>query len=245
MIEINPNTEVRAIATQAPVTIKIFDKLGIDFCCGGKKPLQEACAKSGLNMELVIAQLMAAQKTETPTESQTWDHMPLAILCRHIVQQHHQFTRNELERLGKMFVKVVARHGEHHPELATMQVLFAELSADMHSHMQKEEQILFPYIEELESNHASGRNPEPSPFGKVENPIRMMMLEHDNAGELLRKLRSLSSDFKAPQDACPTYQGLYQGLIEFESDLHIHIHLENNILFPRSTELEEKVLQAT
>ena len=244
MMNIEPGAEVRAIAVEAPSTIKVFERLGIDYCCGGRKPLQEACKNAGLNITLVITQLMFAQKSVHPFSPKDWDHMPLAILCTHIVRQHHQFTHHELERLGQMLQKVAEKHGKMHPELVMIRSMFAELGAEMHLHMQKEEQVLFPYIEAIENSHNSGKDRPQPPFMAIEEPVNRMMLEHVEAGALLHQLRSLSNDFQPPKDACPTFRGVYQGLIEFEADLHLHIHLENNILFPRALELEKKMLQA-
>jgi regulator of cell morphogenesis and NO signaling len=245
MIKIKPEMEVSTIAVEAPSTIKVFEKLGIDFCCGGKKALEEVCAKSGYDVSSVLAELNSALDKGVPASTMHWENASLALLCRHIVSHHHKFTQNELMRLGRMMVKVVERHGKQHPEVASMQVLLKKLDAEMHTHMDKEEQILFPYIEALENGSIAGHPSATSPFGTVENPIHMMMMEHDEAGGMLRQLRSLSNDFKPPADACPTFVGLYQGFMDLEADLHVHIHLENNILFPRTMELEKKVLQTT
>jgi|SRR5579872_5409008 len=244
MIEITPNTEVRTIAVEAPSTIRIFDTLGIDFCCGGKKELQKACESAGLDVATVIHQLTAACSAEHPSLSQHWEHVPLSVLCSHIVRQHHLFTRNEIDRLGKLLNKLVTRHGQNYPELVAMQSVFAKLAEEMRLHMQKEEQDLFPYIEELEKCVETGKVPSSASFTNVENPIRVMMREHNDAGGLLRQIRTLSRNYQVPKDACPTFLGVYQGLLEFETDLHLHVHLENNILFPRAAALEAKILEA-
>ena len=171
-------------------------------------------------------------------EARDWNAAPLSDLVAYIVTKHHGFTRDELTRLSDLLVKVCSVHGESHPELRRLHTIFQELKHELTSHMFKEEQLLFPYIENLET--AVGRG-EPAPtavFGTVRNPVRMMMQEHDDAGQALRGLREVSSNYQVPADGCISFRTLYQALEEFEKDLHQHIHLENNILFPRAAELE-------
>ena len=159
-------------------------------------------------------------------------------MVAYIVTRHHGFTREELVRLSELLEKVCSVHGENHPELRRLHTIFQELKNELTGHMSKEEQILFPYIENLEAAVARGE-PAPTPvFGTVRNPIRMMIQEHDDAGQALRGLREASSNYQVPADGCVTFRTLYQALEEFEKDLHQHIHLENNILFPRAADLE-------
>ncbi len=181
--------------------------------------------------------LEAAQRT--PDDSRDWRQESLASLAFHIVDKHHHFTRQEIERLEKLFDKVCARHGENHPELFEAQKTFYQLKQDLLPHMLKEEQVLFPYITQMETAISQNRAvPQPF-FATVRNPVRMMMMEHDAAGDLLRTLRATTNDYTPPADACISYQTLYQALAGFEADLHQHIHLENNLLFPRAVEMEE------
>jgi regulator of cell morphogenesis and NO signaling len=145
-----------------------------------------------------------------------------------------------MERITALAEKVTTRHGENHPELPTVRELFQRLCDDLRPHMFKEEMVLFPYIKQLERAAVAGDQAPYAPFGTVANPVRMMMLEHDAAGEILRELRAASGDYTPPADGCMSYQALYRALEEFEADLHQHIHLENNLLFPRAAELERQ-----
>jgi regulator of cell morphogenesis and NO signaling len=227
---------IREIALEAPLTTRVFEEFKIDFCCGGRVPFNEACRSAGVDPFAVLAKLetvinkgpeAGAAETKNPSE-----------LIAHIVDTHHEFTRREIDRLGPLAAKVENRHGENHPELAKIRELFDELADDMLPHMHKEEAVLFPYIERLYLCAEKHLTPPIPAFGTVRNPVRMMMFEHDRAGELLRSMRELSHDYTAPADACPSYKGLYAGLEDLERDLHRHVHLENNVLFPRAIELE-------
>ncbi len=165
---------------------------------------------------------------------------PLSDLTAYIVSQHHSFTRRELGRLSLLMAKVCSAHAANHTELLRIQSLFQSLEHDLLPHMHKEEQILFPYIERMEESLRRGEEIPVAFFGTVRSPVRMMMLEHDNAGEILRGIREASQNFRVPDDGCPSYELLYQGLRAFEEDLHQHIHLENNLLFPRAVEMEDR-----
>ena len=227
---------VREVAVEFPGATRIFEKLGIDYCCGGGKALDEACLAAGVSADDVIALLEEAGSTAA--EARDWKIAPLSELVAHIVTRHHGFTREELVRVSNLLAKVCSVHGENHPELHRLHTVFQELKHELTSHMLKEEQVLFPYIENLETAVRRGE-PVPTPFfGTVRNPVRMMMQEHDDAGQALRDLREVSSNYQVPADGCITFRTLYQALEEFERDLHQHIHLENNILFPRAAELE-------
>ena len=189
-------------------------------------------------MDEVLAAIQAAAAQTQPT-GPDWTMVPLATICDHIVHKHHDYIRAELPRLKFLAQKVVARHGHDRPELPQIQQLIDTLGDDLIAHLAKEERMLFPYISNLERNLA---NCGPASFGcagSVRNPISVMMAEHDVAGDFLAQIRKLSHDYTPPESACPTYRGFYQSLHEFEQDLHQHVHLENNILFPRAIELEE------
>jgi regulator of cell morphogenesis and NO signaling len=227
---------VREVAVELPGATRIFEKLGIDYCCGGGKALDEACLAAGVSADDVIALLEEAGSTAA--EARDWNAAPLSELVAHIVTRHHGFTREELVRVSNLLAKVCSVHGENHPELHRLHTVFQELKHELTSHMLKEEQVLFPYIENLETAVRRGE-PVPTPyFGTVRNPVRMMMQEHDDAGQALRDLREVSSNYQVPADGCISFRTLYQALEEFERDLHQHIHLENNIQFPRAAELE-------
>ena len=228
---------VREVALELPQSTRIFEKMKIDYCCGGDKPLHEACASAGVNVEELL-RMLEDVKADRVNEVRDFQSATLTELITYILEKHHVYTKEEMLRLRALFEKVVAAHGQNHPELGEIAEQFQHLCADLTPHMFKEEQILFPYIIELERS-ATEKGPSPfAPFGTINNPIRMMMMEHDTVGEILRELRKLSSDYLVPADACISYQTLYQALEAFEQDLHQHIHLENNLLFPRSIELE-------
>lgn len=233
------NTEktVRDFAVEIPGATRLFERIGIDYCCGGKRPLDEACAERGLDAAEVLASLEglgrgAAARPDDPTTRS------LAALADHIVEKHHIFTREELVRLDRLFDKVSAAHGERHPEIGDLRRLFDALAAELVPHMLKEEQVLFPYVKQLERAAEAGAPPPTPFFGTVRNPVRKMQLEHDSAGELLAGMRRLSGGYTPPADACTSYRTLYEALDELERDLHLHIHLENNVLFPKAVALE-------
>lgn len=227
---------VKELAVEVPGTARVFEKLGIDYCCGGNVSLKAACERARLPLSEVLSSLAEAQAQPNPEAD--WSKAPLAALAQHIVQKHHTYTARETTRLESLFERVYAAHAERHPELGPMQGIFRELAEELRSHMMKEENILFPYLAAME-NAALQSKPIPrAMFGTVQNPVRMMTLEHDSAGEALRALREASHGYAVPEDACASYAELYRSLAAFEADLHTHIHLENNILFPRALALE-------
>jgi regulator of cell morphogenesis and NO signaling len=239
-MSISATRTVKELAIEVPGATRVFDKLGIDYCCGGSRTLGDACAAAGLPSDEVLARLeLASRVSNAPNKEKQWSDDSLAALTNFIVNKHHIFTTQELDRLQALLAKVRSVHGERHPELLEIEGLFSNLKADLTLHMKKEEMILFPYIGELEDAIASGRRVPPAMFGTVKNPIRMMRSEHDTAGEILRDIRKLSSNFAVPADACISFQTFYQAMEALEQDLHQHIHLENNILFPRAEAMEE------
>ena len=242
MMSLNSSMTVREVATVLPQSTRIFEKLQIDYCCGGHQPLDEACAKAGLNVEEVIQLLSQADSTEVSSEANI--PQSLAQLAEYIVNKHHVFTRNELHRLTLLLTKVCGVHGANHPELFHIQSEFQKLDVDLGPHMMKEENVLFPYIKRLEDAVAVSGPVPFAPFGTVRNPIAMMMREHDVAGDILKNIRELSGNFALPEEACFSYRTLYSSLEELEADLHQHIHLENNILFPRAAEMENQLQSA-
>lgn len=234
---ISSTMKVRDVVLELPQATRVFEKLKIDYCCGGDTPLGEACATAGV--EVANLERMLEEVGQTPGNgSLDFAKATLGALVGHILDKHHVYTKEEMARLEPLIDKVIAAHGENHSELRSLGGLFQQLCADLKPHMFKEEQILFPYIVEMERSAVENRPKPFAPFGTVNNPIRMMMMEHETVGDLLRELRALSSDYTVPPDGCISYQTLYQALEAFEKDLHQHIHLENNILFPRAIELE-------
>ena len=228
---------VRELAAINPSAARIFERFGIDYCCGGEKSLAEACTAAKVNLDEVKT---ALERPVSETKDRDWQKASLAELVSHIVEKHHQFTREEIARLTPLIAKVEGVHGRNHPEINKVQGLFRGLAQEMTMHMMKEEHMLFPYIEQLEEAANRGVQPAPPMFGTVQNPVRMMMMEHDASGVALRRIRELTGGYTAPAAACVSYQTLYKALQEFEADLHQHIHLENNILFPRAIALEAR-----
>lgn len=236
-MNLSTETTVKDIALSNPRARQILEDAGIDYCCGGARALGEACLKANVPEAEILEQLRQNSEQVAPSESR-WVSMPLAELTKHIRERHHQYVRDSIPRLRALLAKIREKHGSNHRELHEIEKLFADIAREILMHMQKEEQILFPFIDSLERAVNSGEPVEPPFFQSVRNPIHSMMKDHDSAGELMRQIRTMSGGFKAPSDACTSYQATYQGLEEFEEDLHLHVHLENNILFPRAVQLE-------
>jgi regulator of cell morphogenesis and NO signaling len=231
---------VRELALENPAATRVFEKLGLDYCCGGNKSLEEACRAANLSMDAVIDSLeMADHSTRAMQADHTWQTEPMADLISHIKTTHHKYTRDEMARLVPLFDKVCSVHGQNHPELQQVRASFRGLVQELTTHMMKEEMVLFPYIVRMEEAFIQKEPVLPSPFGSVQNPVSMMEHEHDSAGNALRAMREASSGYTAPTEACISYQTLYKALADFETDLHQHIHLENNILFPRAIAMEK------
>jgi regulator of cell morphogenesis and NO signaling len=239
-IDLQFSTEktVREIAVEVPGATRVFEKMGIDYCCGGAKSITEACQSAGVTVEQIAASFEQLQPDHVNTGSKDWQAESLAALITHIYEKHHVFTREELSRIGMLLAKVCSVYGERRPELLEIQTLFARLKDELLPHMMKEENVLFPYITQMEAAMSANLTAPVPMFGTVRNPVRMMMFEHDLAGEVLRRIRQLSDDFNPPDDACMSYRTLYSALEALEQDLHQHIHLENNILFPRAIDME-------
>ena len=229
---------VGEIAAELPNCTREFEKLGIDYCCGGNRTLGQACAEAKLPIEEVLDRLKASADSAHTNSTENWQQASLADLIANITATHHAFVRSECPRILALTQKVVGVHGKNHSELLQVQELFTALSEELSVHLMKEEQILFPYVLRMEESVLAGEPAPPAMFGTVMNPIGMMMREHDGAGDALRALRTATRDYTLPDDACISYRTLYQALEGFEADLHQHIHKENNILFPRAAAME-------
>jgi regulator of cell morphogenesis and NO signaling len=237
----NDETKVKEIALSNPGARQVLEDAGLDYCCGGGRSLHEACLHADVPAEEILNRLRENSKHVSP-DGANWTLAPLGDLIRHIRERHHRYVREAIARVQPLLDKVVAKYGNNHSELIDIQRLFAAVAREMIMHMQKEEQILFPYIDALEKANSAHGSVEPPFFQTVRNPIHAMMKEHDAAGELVKQIRKASSEYTAPADACTSYKALYQDLREFEGDLHQHVHLENNILFPRAVEMEAAVV---
>jgi len=231
---------IAELAIANPNAIPALERLGIDYCCGGATTVAEACRRAGVRPEQLLELVGSAERPSV----RAWNKEPLKELLGFILETHHVYTREAIASLRPLASKVSGRHGEAHPETRSVEGYVQGLADDLTPHLQKEEQVLFPYIAALEEAAQLGTEPPPSCFGSVRNPIRMMMAEHDAAGDLLRELRGVTAGYALPADACTSFQALYAGLVKLEEDLHRHIHLENNILFPRALRLEEEALRA-
>ena len=233
------NKTIRDIALEAPATTRVFEEFKIDYCCGGRRSIEDVCASSGIDPKVLMERIQAAIiNSSSQTDLAHPEDKSPGDLIGYILDKHHVFTAQEIARLTPLMAKVANRHGELHPELLELQVLFTQLADSLMPHMRKEEVVLFPFILQLESAVNAGLSAPPSHFGTVENPIRMMMSEHDTDGERLRQMRELTNDYTLPEGACPSYTALFAGLEDLERDLHRHIHLENNVLFPAAVKLE-------
>lgn len=219
---------------------QVFKKYGIDFCCGGKKTVKEACAEKGIDVIKVEQELQQFDKmpSSRPLPYNDWN---ISFLVDYIINTHHSYVRKNLPDIRAYAEKVMKVHGNHHPELLTIHQLVEEVNIELTDHMDKEETILFPYIKELDAANNNTKPLQAIDFGTVQNPINMMETEHELVGKNLAEIRELSVNYLLPGDACASYSLLYRLLDEFEEDLHLHIHLENNILFPKSLEIEKQL----
>ena len=219
---------------------QIFKKYGLDFCCGGKKTVKEACKEKGLDVTKIEQELQQADKM-TASRPLPYNDWSLDFLSDYIVNTHHSYVQKNLPDIRAYAEKVMKVHGNRHSELLPIYQLVEEVNAELTAHMVKEEKVLFPYIKELV---ASSKNAQPlhaAHFGSVQNPINMMEMEHEMVGKNLAQIRELTNNYSLPEDACASYSLLYRMLDEFEEDLHLHVHLENNILFPKALEIENRL----
>ncbi len=219
---------------------QVFKKYGLDFCCGGKKTVKEACAEKGLDVTKVEQELQQADKlpASRPIPYGDWS---LDFLADYIVNTHHSYVRKTLPDIKTYAEKVMKVHGNRHPELLRINQLVGEVNAELTGHLVKEEKILFPYIKALVAAKDNTQPLQAAHFGTVQSPINMMEMEHELVGRNLEEIRKLSNNYSLPEDACASYSLLYRMLDEFEEDLHLHIHLENNILFPKALEMEKQL----
>lgn len=223
-------------------TATIFDKAGIDFCCNGNRSIEDACATQSIDADKLVSKLQETIRSgdADATNSIDYKSWPADLLADYIEKKHHRYVRNQIPELKALLEKITRVHGGRHPELAEIEAHFSACATELTNHMKKEETILFPYIRESVRAKEEGTELN-APFGTVENPIRMMMHEHDAEGERFRKIKALSNDYTPPADGCNTYKVAFATLEAFEKDLHLHIHLENNILFPQAIELEHAI----
>lgn len=221
-------------------TAQVFKKFGIDFCCGGKKTVAEVCERKGISTEQVEQELSDATSSNTGRDRdfQKWD---VAFLADYITNTHHQYVKDNTPFILELAQKVARVHGDRHPEVVDVAEVFTRVGQDLMLHLMKEERVLFPFIKELGNAQKQGGILPDNSFGKVSTPIQLMESEHEQAGEDLEIIRKLTSDYQLPPDACNSFTILYKKLEEYQNDLHEHVHLENNILFPKAIELEKRL----
>lgn len=236
-MEISAQSIIGDLVAQDDRIATIFSQHGIDFCCNGNRTLQAACDSHQIDTDQILLQIQSISQTSTST-TENYHSWPLDELTDHIVQTHHQYVARKIQEILPLLQKIVTVHGAQHPELMEVQDLFQQTVAELTQHMKKEELILFPFIHKM--MHAQKHHlPLGTPLiGSIENPIAMMHEEHEHEGERFRRISSLTHTYTPPADACNTYRTTLALLQEFEKDLHIHIHLENNILFPKSIQLQ-------
>ncbi|HOJ05054.1 MAG TPA: iron-sulfur cluster repair di-iron protein [Bacteroidota bacterium] len=236
-MEYTLDTSIGDIVAHNIQTARYFEGKGIDFCCGGRGTLEDACAQRSLNAEQVLEELRAIP-LEGGRDVRQWS---TDFLIDFIVNTHHQYVRSMLPKIAEHAAKVAFRHGDTHPETVEVEQLFLRLRDELAAHLIKEEQILFPYIRRLAAMERGEMDAQPAGFGSVAGPISVMEAEHEGAGRILERMHAITDDLTPPADACATYTLLYREIAEFEQDLHMHIHLENNVLHPRAFALEQSV----
>ncbi len=229
----NQNETVGRIVTKDIRTAKVFNKYGLDFCCGGGKTVKTACEEKGIDVAELLSEIEAVLVQSESTED--FQSMPLDELIDHIYDNHHKYIYEHGPVTAEFINKVARVHGERHPETIEIAKLYNGLFAELQQHMMKEEQILFPAIKRMLNESGSSGS-------FINGPISVMKMEHDNAGDILKKMNDLSGGYKPPADGCNTYRAAYANLEDMENDIHLHIHLENNILFPKAIALEEQLL---
>jgi regulator of cell morphogenesis and NO signaling len=239
---------VGQLVTERPARARVFESFGIDYCCGGKKPLSQACGERGLDARMVLGVLAAFDQQPAPGE-RDWSKAGLAELADHVEATHHAYLKQELPRLAFLTARVATRHGDRRPELVEIHEIFLRFQAELESHMAKEERVLFPLCRALDAAAAGAQPSHAQPSqaqlpashcASVKTPIAVMVREHEDAGEALARFRELTDDFTPPADACNTWHAMYDALQQLERDMHEHVHQENNILFPRAIQAERQ-----
>lgn len=231
---VSEDAALAELVDRSPRAAEVFERFGLDYCCGGRSSLREACEKAGVDVAEVT---VALSEHSEPAEPPEWRALGIGALVDHIERVHHEYTKKVMQQLSSLFDKVLTAHGERHPELRRIRAVYDELEADISQHLAKEEQVLHPMCRQLETSTTLPQ----FHCGSLGNPIRVMEFEHERAGKLLATLRSSTGGYSAPGDACQSWRLLYRTLSELEADLHMHIHKENNVLYPMVREREEQL----
>ena len=237
-MEINSNSIIGKIEAENYKAASIFKSHNIDFCCNGNRSIAVACKEKGIDENVILHQLSEVlnKKERADIDFTSW---PIDLLADYIEKTHHRYVTEKIPEITPYLARIAEVHGEQHPELYEIEELFNQSAQELMAHMSKEENILFPVIRDMVAKKAKGERLNRPPFGSIENPINVMHQEHDNEGVRFRKISELSNNYETPSDGCNTYRVTLNLLKEFEDDLHRHIHLENNILFPAAIEFEK------
>lgn len=242
MTTLSINSALAEFVTQNQFCTAVLNRYGLDFCCGGQRTLQAACASKGLDADQVLNELTeTAQSNEG--DSVNWADESLLALADHILDTHHVYVKQEMPRLSELVEKVAAVYPLQYSWVTELNMIWGALRAELEAHLMKEEQVLFPRIKELCAAESGSALPS-FHCGSVGAPVQVMEQEHDNAGEALRQMRTITNNYQAPENACTTFKLMLQGLEAFEADLHQHVHKENNILFPKTLDLEQALSKA-
>jgi regulator of cell morphogenesis and NO signaling len=225
------------LVAERPARARVFEGFHIDYCCGGKKPLADACQAKGIDPQVVL-DMLALVDDSAPPHERDWTQATITELCDNIESTHHVYLKENFPRLEFFARKVANRHGDHFPDLIALRDTVLAMKDEMETHMLKEEQILFPLCRKLDRGDATATHGR-----SVKNPIRVMMQEHDDTGAALEKIRELTNGFVPPQEACNTFRAYYDALAELERDMHRHVHKENSLLFPKAIEAEQRLAQ--
>ncbi|MCO6499893.1 MAG: iron-sulfur cluster repair di-iron protein [Vicingus serpentipes] len=240
-MEINEEITIGEVVAKDYRTASVFESLGIDFCCKGDRTINEACETTGIDINDLLEGINIALQKPVIVAINDYNNWPLDKLAQHIESRHHKYVEQQIPPIKQHLKRICDVHGKNHPELFEVKELFNTSVGELIMHMKKEELILFPFIKKMIKAKNKNEKIAPPHFGTVENPIQMMMDEHNNEGERFEKINKITQNYKLPDDACGTYRACFGYLKEFEEDLHLHIHLENNILFPKAIELEKQL----
>lgn len=236
-MKITSDTPVGEVVKTNFKTATMFQANKIDYCCNGNQSISEACEKAGVQADELIRDLEAALQESDP-DTEYINNLDLSTLSDYIVNRHHAYVRKNIPFLKQNLDKIAQVHGANHPELEQVRDEFHKSAGELTMHMQKEELLLFPYVKKMEEAKKENKKPMAPAFGKVAHPIAAMMAEHENEGERYMRISELTNNYQVPADGCTTYEVTMKQLADFEKDLHRHIHLENNILFPKAKLLE-------
>lgn len=236
MNAVTTDRTIGELVTERPSRARVFETFGLDYCCGGNKPLAEACKEKGIDSKTVV-DVLKMLDDQSGEQDRDWSQANMTELCANIEQTHHAYLKRELPRLEYLVCRVAQRHGDTQPHLVELRDTFLEMKPELETHIVEEEQVLFPICRQLDSAEAL-----PQGLGDgVDNPIKQMIHEHNDAGAALAKMRQLTNGYNPPVQACNTYRAMYDALAEFERDMHRHVHKENSILFPAAAAAEWKL----